>query len=342
MDDTLQTNIFVNGSWTTETRSIHSILAANSGRQQSRPSAEPNRAADLPTYGILTRRVIGSPAVNWIVPGRIRNGLKNDLLFIGEDFVHIKEIAAGGHIRHIGSKSDFGSTIRAAKVLGKAIRRRRGPDGIKVEDDDSRSSTGPDDTPPAIKREESGSPSQTNSLPTVPPQILVLAMESNDLIFMFAHQPPGGDISFLTCTLPLPAERSFLEQPGKHLAIDPYSRAVAVGAHQGTVMLYGTKSMNELKRQFYENGGEWSPFTDECMVKIPGNILKMDFLYPEADVPDHVILLVVYRSHEQRPKIFWKYLYWDNKIGLKEVREGGQFPLGQSKMLSFLPCHTKN
>ena len=203
---TVETRILVGGRWTTRTMDIHQILAQNREEANAQGPSSSGEATRAPiTAGILTRTLLRSPVVNWILPARIRHKYKNDVLFIGQDFVAIKRLFSDSHLEDVTVKSDFGSTIRSARVVGIPVKlpEPAGVDAIiKVKEPDEMDIDG-------------DSPSQ------LPPQILVLALESQVLVFLYAFDDKDNRIQYITGQRALPAQRSYLEQLGKHMAIDP-------------------------------------------------------------------------------------------------------------------------
>ena len=184
---------------------IHHILAKN---REEEPAELPTQALPEgntpPVLGVLTRTITRSPIYNWIIPARIRHKDKNDVVCIGDNYIEIKELTAeDGHLRHVVMKADFASTIRAARVFGTA--RRPAVSGLDA----------------IIKAESEEMDLDERSGPKVPPQILVLALESKELVFLFAFDNEDGQVEFLTSHRPLPDQRSYLEQLGKHVAVDP-------------------------------------------------------------------------------------------------------------------------
>lgn len=231
------------------------------------------------SLGLLTKTLAGSPVVRWILPGRIRHSQKDDLIFVGEDFIHIKEISEEGQLHHVATKADFGCRIMSAKVLGNVDNfdglnnDRKGQ--IKVEDQEMA-----DELPSKVK---------------LPPQMLVLALDTQQLVFMFACEDLSGNVTFdMASSIPLPAFPLAYQQLGKHLAVDPMSRAVAVAAAQDHVYIYSGKPIERLHNgtATWDNG--FLPISSERpLMKIPGVILLMDFLYPPNNDPDQIILLLV-------------------------------------------------
>lgn len=76
----LQPNDSEHGSWVTENVTIQALVSANDPPTTAREDCRP------PECGLLTRTVIESPVVQWILPARIRSAAHNDVVFIGVCF----------------------------------------------------------------------------------------------------------------------------------------------------------------------------------------------------------------------------------------------------------------
>lgn len=185
---------------------IHQILAQNREEANAQGPSPPGEVTRTPTTaGILTRTLSRSPVVNWILPARIRDKYKNDVLFIGQDFVEIKRLFSDSHLEDVAVKSDFGSKICSARVFGTPV--------------NTREPTGDNATAPVI--ETDGMDQREDNSAQLPPQILVLALDSQVLVFLYAFGKGPDKIQYITGQQPLPAQRSYLEQLGKHMAVDP-------------------------------------------------------------------------------------------------------------------------
>ena len=165
--------------------------------------------------GVLVRTVIPSPLVRWIIPARIRHKNKNDVIFVGDSSIEVKEYL-GDSLRQVIAKDDFDFTIRAARVIGTP------PIPLTTEE--------PSGLDAIIKEEEMEATSADSmeldvfASPEVPPQILVLAMESSlkdKLLFLFASYDSSHQIRFLSYEHPLLYHRRYAERLGKHVAVDP-------------------------------------------------------------------------------------------------------------------------
>ena len=73
-----QTNVFRGGEWVTETVDVHAVLKASAPKP-----AKKQRLLKPPRCGILTRTVVESQLVNWILPVRLRSSHHNDVAFVG-------------------------------------------------------------------------------------------------------------------------------------------------------------------------------------------------------------------------------------------------------------------
>lgn len=220
----VQTRVVVDGRWTTRTLDIHQILARN--REEKQKMQEIPSGVKPPVLGILTRTVIRSPVVKSIIPARVRHRTKNDVVFVHDDFIVIKEVRGGERIENdpfsdislddVVAKKDFDSSIQAAKVLGL----QRKPKSSRFPGKYWSTPNSPQ-SPPETKPE----PLHENE---IPPQILVLSLASRILVFLFAFHDVYGGIHFLSSTWPLPAQLSPPEELGVHLAVDPkYVRPVS-------------------------------------------------------------------------------------------------------------------
>ncbi|KZF23443.1 hypothetical protein L228DRAFT_238011 [Xylona heveae TC161] len=275
-----QTRVLVNGSW----MDLHHILAKN--REQN-TDEDTDMAAPTPekppVVGLLSQTIIRSPVINWIIPARVRHKDKNDVVLIGEHFIHIKELHSDGHLQHVASKTDFHASIRSARVFG--IARKPAASGLDA----------------IIKTEEGVDMEIDSPQRALPPQVLLLSLSTRELLFLFALDRDDGGVDFFTSYKPLPEQRSFLEQPGRHLAVDSKSRALAVAAHESSFSIYSLKNMTRLgteaKLDPDSDGRNFDPILEERHMFVNGIILKMEFLHPPAGDENHVILLLIVHKY---------------------------------------------
>lgn len=160
------------------------------------PSQQP------PILGILTQTVIRSPVIKFVIPARIRHEDKNDVVFIYDNFIEIKQIYPGGDgsMQHIAVKTDFDSAIRSAKIFGL-------PRKYCIYSGNDK-----DDLDTTI---------QPQVPPRIPPQILVMVLESSKLVFLFSFHHTPGHLRFVSYQWPLPPSQFNSEQLCEHITVDP-------------------------------------------------------------------------------------------------------------------------
>ena len=220
--------------------------------------------------GVLTKTVIRSPVIRWILQARIRHRRFNDVIFVGDDLIHVKQVRDQGHLEHIATKVDFGGRIRSAKTFTIEPIVEDEDFFMKIEDD------------------ESSQESQKT-----PPQCLVLATDSNELLFICMLGDGAGGYRFVHQTCPLPVFDEILFQPGEHLAVDPSCRALAVAANEREVVIYSAKSNQKVAAELRSTQRNWSPISSQRPLKVDGVIQQMDFLTPPSDDEDRIILLLI-------------------------------------------------
>ncbi|KAL9026565.1 MAG: hypothetical protein Q9196_004787 [Gyalolechia fulgens] len=312
----VQTRVLADGRWTARTLDIHQILARN--RQE--PSVMPNLSTGPvpPTLGLFTKTIVGSPIIRAIIPARVRHRSKNDVIFVYEDAIVIKEVLGGERIEedpfasisldNADVKKDFGSPIQAARIMGQ-------PRKPKIPRFPGRFWDG--EYKPQSPLETKPEPFQDNE---VPPQILVLSLASRILVFLFAYYDLQDVVHFVSNTWPLPAQIPLSEELGVHMAVDPYSRAMAVAAYENRISIYALKGMERLRSELQVPKGldtaNFMPIQEEAHTEVDGFILKMEFLHPSKGDEHHVILLLVV-SKEQKTRLV--RIEWDCRSSLAEI-----------------------
>ncbi|MCJ1431631.1 hypothetical protein MMC27_000986 [Xylographa pallens] len=281
--------------------------------------------------GVLVRTVIPSPLVRWIIPARIRHKNKNDVIFVSDRSIEVKEYL-GDSFREVVTKDDFDSTIRAARAIGNppiplTAKKPSGLDAIiKEEEVDDASAD-------LMELDVFGGPE-------VPPQVLVLVLESSSmdkLLFLFAYYDLSHQIRFLSFEHPLLYHKRYAERLGKHVAVDPRSRAMAVAAASGSFVVYTLKPMAQLREEVESPAGllkdKFVPVESERIMKLDGIILKMEFLHPRREDEYHVILLVVFSVGERMKLRFYE---WDYSKDLQSIKTVGDFLVGPNKQCPLL------
>ncbi|KAF2467358.1 uncharacterized protein BDR25DRAFT_317100 [Lindgomyces ingoldianus] len=301
--------VLVDGEWVSRPGDVFQAMA----RAQQQPHTEMKQPEtrpqhEVPHLGIVSRTVFASPVVKFILPANIRQKKLNDVVFIGEDSVHLKEIRAYGHLRHIASKSDFRGRILAASIFGEP-RRHEVPatDGTPLKR-------------AVLSSERREDVQSVEAKDILPPQVIVLTLTSRTLMFLWAQSTHTGTVRFCQKTVRLPAGTMRYDRPGTFLAVDPKCRAIAVAAPEGQCLIYMTKMMDNW-RDDIEAGRDVVPIEHEQLIPVQGRIMHMEFLSPgllDQDERDefHVVLLFIV-AHGGKTKI--TCFDWDSRYPLSRV-----------------------
>jgi hypothetical protein len=138
--------------------------------------------------------------IQWILPARLRNKNHNDVVFVGQRRVQIKEASLGGYLEDVLEKNDFTGAIVGAKVLNVGAQL---PWESQLQSQDP--SAGHYITPEVLDM--------------LPSQILVLSLDMKQLVFLCCS--PSSPNEFITFRRPLPVDVNLPEKFGKHIAVDP-------------------------------------------------------------------------------------------------------------------------
>jgi hypothetical protein len=168
------------------------------------PTVEPSLQPEL---GVISQTLSSSPNVKWILPARIRSPSKNDVVFVGDTSIQLREFVTTGstHLADATGKLDFQTQILAAKVISAKLEPIPVLEAtINQSGDDERFTIG-------------GQPVKEGG----PPQILVLSTASCQLIFVYAQDRYDGSVRFVYAKRPLLGGMKLAERIGRHLAVDP-------------------------------------------------------------------------------------------------------------------------
>ncbi|PYI00154.1 hypothetical protein BO71DRAFT_436950 [Aspergillus ellipticus CBS 707.79] len=219
--------------------------------------------------GLLSHTLVSSPIIQWILPAHLRSKDQNDVVFVGERYLQIKEAVSGVHLEEVTTKNDFDSYIMAAKVINVSTE-LPWEEEMKLGASESIRPTNPD--PPQ----------------DVPPQILVMSLASRELVFLY-YWNAGGQ--FIYHHRPLPNDVSAFERFGRNIAVDPRSRAVAVSASCDYFGVFVLKRPPVIQSQMAQH--RLDPIAEERFFRVEGDIIAMEFLYPKAEDGDRIILLLL-------------------------------------------------
>ncbi|KAK5175476.1 uncharacterized protein LTR77_000615 [Saxophila tyrrhenica] len=266
-------------------------------------AATPSRdEASSRMVGVLTRTVAQSPVVRWILHARIRRRYYNDVVFVGEDYVQVKRVKdEDDHLEYVATKTDFDTRIRAAKTFS----------NVPPTDDD--------DFP--VKLE-----GQSSNTTEVPPQCIVLTTDSNNLLFIHMVEASSGTWCFVQQACPTPTFDRTLYQPGEHLAVDPYSRALAVAANEREVVIYSAKPKERIQHEMQTADQNWCPVSAQRPLQVDGVIQHIDFLFPPLDDngshnEDQILLLLIV-ADQRRTRALWIEWYFESDLHHATVHRG--------------------
>ncbi|KAK2924087.1 Cleavage/polyadenylation specificity factor, A subunit, N-terminal [Fusarium oxysporum f. sp. vasinfectum] len=247
-----QSSVLRDGEWVTQTVNFQDALKASS----TTPKVASDPSLKAPECGILSRTIIESPVVHWILPVCLRSRSHNDIAFIGDRFVQISELRDDGQVHEVIRKADFGTRIRNAIVLG-------GPPKGDI----------PGAAAASIKTEDADVPMK----------------DTGDAVFLFIQERLDGTLRFVATTFQSPRNLQFL---GYHFSIDPSSRYMSAGSAEGGFIIYELESLSHMSTQ-YESCGSLKPIKSTRVRLTQGVIHKMEFLYPRPEDDYHIILLLI-------------------------------------------------
>lgn len=159
------------------------------------------------SVGLLSQTLSPSTTVRWILPARVRSKSQNDVLFVGENFVQLREALPNGYLSDVTAKLALGTGILAAKVISAKLELVETFEQIlnQTREGERERYT--------IKGKEIDE--------ETPPQIVLLALASNELVFLFAKDFALGKTRFISAKKPFLRNVSIADRYGAHIAVDP-------------------------------------------------------------------------------------------------------------------------
>ncbi|TAQ91205.1 hypothetical protein B7494_g395 [Chlorociboria aeruginascens] len=324
-----ETNTLVDGEWTTTTLDLDTVLRHYD--QQDKEAMKAVEVDQVPSFGLLTQTVISSPLAHWILPVRLRSPDINDVAFIGDGFVQVRELRPDGYLRDVIRKDNFVCRIRNARVVGsinaykEEMAARDSTTNVKDENKDQT-------TMDICEDHKKGYAYQ--GLP-LPPQVILLQLESGDSVFLELRYSEGGELELFSHHHRLPGTGIGL-QAGMHLTVDPSSRYVAIGCSEGLFSIYALHSREELNEQ-YSQSTELHYVQAETTLHTRGVIHKMEFLYPSRGDEKHIILLVLVVIRGKTRMIVYEWETGRNITDIKPNNAGHSLAESRQMPLLLIP-----
>ncbi|KAK7743196.1 hypothetical protein SLS53_004281 [Cytospora paraplurivora] len=306
-----QSHVLENGQWVTRMTNVDDLL--------SKPTMKPAKQIRQPPpqCGIMTRTVVESPVAHWIIPVRLRSPQHNDIAFVG--------------LHSIVKKKDFGSRIRNAKALGTFSRDDIDANKFQA----SKFQPKPEDDDFDVDMSDISAPASSLNAPRLPPQLLLIILETGDCVFLFLRPDENGAFEFVVLQHDLQSSR--LVRPGFHLAIDPSSRYMAQACSRNVFVVHELESMSNLNANFVR-GQPLRPIVSSRPRTVNGVIHTMEFLYPRPQDPQHIILLLIVVNHGVSRLITYDWELGDDLMeALSAEKAGHRLPQQHEMPLLIIP-----
>ncbi|GAQ33396.1 hypothetical protein AtubIFM55763_005322 [Aspergillus tubingensis] len=270
----------------------NSATVAGGGGDSMEIETESIHSASQAKIGLLSHTLVSSPIIQWILPAHLRSKDQNDVVFVGERHLQIKEAVSGVHLEEVTTKNDFDSCIMAAKVINVSTE-------LPWEEE--------------MKLAASNSTLRASSdlRQDLPPQILVLSLASKELVFLYFSNASG---QFVYHRRPLPNDVSAFERFGRNIAVEPRSRAVAVSASSDYFGIFVLKRPPVIQAQMTQN--RLDPIAEERFFRVEGDIIAMEFLYPKSEDGDKITLLLLIAQDQLTQAVCYE---WDANESLRQA-----------------------
>ncbi|KAK4100821.1 hypothetical protein N658DRAFT_83610 [Parathielavia hyrcaniae] len=323
-----QTNVLRDGEWVTETVNLHSVLKSQKARPKVPPRKDPQKP---PRCGLLTRTLMESALANSILPVRLRSPGHNDIAFVGDHFVQVCELQRDGQLKEILRKNDFGCRIRNACVVGSFALPELNDEAV----------AGPS-AHPAIKTEDGhpapfrfGSQRRPGMSMELPPQLLMLVLETGDNLFLFVQPGHSSRPKFVVSRFGTP--KHMAGRLGSHLAVSPSSRYLAMAGLTDHFVVYELEPHHILNER-YLRSEPLQPIRSFRLRTVRGVIHQMTFLYPRPGDDQHVVLLLVIVRHGKSRTVIYEWELGDDlKTVFAEEKQGHRVPIEHQMPLLLIP-----
>lgn len=188
--------------------------------------------------------------------------------------------------------------------------------------------------------QDASRPHGTNARQPLPPQLLVLILESCEMVFLSIQELPDHALEFVITKYESPRNLKFL---GYHFIINPSSRYMAAGSADGAFIIYELETLANMSAQ-YQSHGHYQPVKSLKVRIADGIIHKLEFLHPRPEDDYHIILLLIIvrrevarGSHTSRMVVYDWELNDDVAFVLRTEKSGMPLPKEHRMPLLIIP-----
>lgn len=253
--------------------------------------------------------------------------------------MQISELRRDGQLHSIARKCDFGSRIRNARVIGTS------PVKLGFEQYATTTTTtfhgkADDGDLDMDMADVSSAPNSAQGSSHLPPQLLLIVLDTGDCVFLFLRPDESGTFEFVALKHSLPSSR--LVRPGFHLAVDPSSRYAAQACSRNIFVVHELESMDNLNTSL-ARGQPLQPIILSRPRHVNGVIHTIEFLYPRPQDPQHVILLLIVVNSGVTRMITYDWELGDDlRQVLAEEKNGHILPPQHEMPLMIIPLTVRS
>jgi hypothetical protein len=216
----------------------------------------------------------------------------------------------------VGSLPDDGKDNEGSKALSPGIKSEEGD--VNMIDSEDSTDRAPSDHAP------------------LPPQMLLLVLETGDTVFMYLRDQPDGTLEFAHNVFE-PPRKDLLSYPGFHVAVNPSSRYLALGCPDKSFTIHELESIQQLNEQA-RRGEHLSPVKSYRLRSVQGVIHKMVFLHPRPGDEHHIILLLIVVKNGRSKLVTYEWELGDNlRDVFAEEKKGMGMPSEHQMPLLVIP-----
>lgn len=304
MAATFETRVLENGVWVTRTAGIDAAIQSTSGADEIEDDCTP------PACALLSTTVLESPQVHKILSVRLRSKVQNDIAFIGDHTITIRELLKNGQTHDVLRHTGFGQRIRNAVVIGESP------------EESQNHSEQDHDTNLSLDNIGSMADSIAHSRPPFPPQMLLCILESGELVSLYFID---GKVVIRKISTPV---QKWIPYLGYYLAVEPRSRYLVAAGFEDVVVVYELELWATLRHRYESTGSTGDIIKSLSYQPMRATILDVQFLFPRPQDESHIILMALTcsKSRDGHSEAKQRYTVWDWDAGedLSERMKLGQ------------------